>query len=389
MDPSAMDIDSSPPRPPGLLNSSPAVEFNRGSAPLQPSGRKPIKPVKPKTRSQILSYHPRIPPPRNPSDSALSTSKGRDQDKGDSSYSSDTKPSSRQSAKSQLPAPISSSASTEQILLIESQSIPNSLAMTSIRAAPSDQKHDRSHSSSSPVPDGTFRFKRCPPEIRNKIYALLVVSPGPLVVSSPRTGRQKREGAREPTMACAIMRVDKQISRESRAVFFAHNTFALGTGRYGAIYAANVHGLQVFTELMPRWSLRAITQLALHIYLPAGWLGEDLGGANRDFIELKHQEALETLGRVLDAEFPGVTTLTVEFVTDGPPNAKWGLPSRKWNERVQIAVDREQKLGALWNLVKKPGLQRVVLIQRGSQIVLTQFAKMVGAVHGLELFFEP
>ncbi|CAL3970471.1 unnamed protein product [Diplocarpon coronariae] len=389
MNPSAMDIDGSPPCPSGLLpDNSSAIEVGERSAPLEKSARRAPKP---KTLSQTLCYQPRIPRPVNHADYAVSVSMTSSE--GDSGTSFDTKPDRQQQQKQQshaesgLTAPISVSISSSSHSYSSIDKVPLTESVTSITATAS-HKHYRSRSSFTPVPEGTFRFKKCPAEVRNQIYALLVVSHSPLVTTSPPNRRQKREGAREPTMECAIMCVDKQISAEARTVFFTHNTFAFGTGRYGAIYEANVHGLQVFTELMPRQSLRAIKRVELHIYLPAGWLQETIGGANRDFVEQKHQAELEILGGVLGAEFEGVESLTVEFVTEGPKNAKWGLTPRGWNKSVRIAVDMDRKLCALRDLLQLARLKRVILVQRGSQLVLNEFARMVREVNGLDLYTD-
>ncbi|KAI9051856.1 hypothetical protein LZ554_004116 [Drepanopeziza brunnea f. sp. 'monogermtubi'] len=76
-----------------------------------------------------------------------------------------------------------------------------------------------------------FRFKDLDENVRDIVYSLFVISEYPLFATSPRSPSTKPSRFPHPrTTELAIMRVDRQLNAEARAVFFAGNTFAFGCG---------------------------------------------------------------------------------------------------------------------------------------------------------------
>jgi hypothetical protein len=70
-------------------------------------------------------------------------------------------------------------------------------------------------------------FFALPPEIRNEIYSLLVISPHPIKVRSPRWQHEIKKTAK-PSNFCQLLCVNKQMNAEASMMFYAVNTFTVG-----------------------------------------------------------------------------------------------------------------------------------------------------------------
>ncbi|KAJ5041602.1 uncharacterized protein L3040_005182 [Drepanopeziza brunnea f. sp. 'multigermtubi'] len=195
-----------------------------------------------------------------------------------------------------------------------------------------------------------FRFKDLDENVREIVYSLFVISEYPLFATSPRSPSTKPSRFPHPhTTELAIMRVDRQLNVEARAVFFAGNTFAFGCGAYGSPTEANLHGLELFVALVPAVDVGRIRKIDLHLYLPEGWLkivGRE-GGAGRECVERGVQETLLALGRLLEGSLVGVEEVTIELV-----GVSWGLGATTERGAPRaVQVQRQEKLDALLALV--------------------------------------
>lgn len=109
------------------------------------------------------------------------------------------------------------------------------------------------------------------PEIRNEIYDLLVVREEPILIASPRKIKRKcfwrklKTQTQRHTNFASLLRVGKQISREAKTVFYARNTFIIGSGRYGSTRQANIHGFRNFIVRVPKHCLALIRRVELDL----------------------------------------------------------------------------------------------------------------------------
>ncbi|KAH9210248.1 hypothetical protein DL95DRAFT_448935 [Leptodontidium sp. 2 PMI_412] len=222
------------------------------------------------------------------------------------------------------------------------------------------------------IREGPFHFKGLPLSVRNEIYKLLVViHPAAYATTSPRTRRQLRLEPHIPSGDTAIFFANKQISEESRAVFYAFNFFTIGNGRYGVTDQANLHGLEEFAKIVPRRFRRMIRNVEMQIVLPMGWLNEKRSGLDRDREERHVQTKLLGLGKLLRRKFRGVEHVRVEFRTDG---SLWGS-LQAWTERLpfEIEVSKEEKLNTLRGLIQLPGLHTVRVGNMGPMSINSAF----------------
>ncbi|KAH7327401.1 hypothetical protein BKA65DRAFT_510528 [Rhexocercosporidium sp. MPI-PUGE-AT-0058] len=226
------------------------------------------------------------------------------------------------------------------------------------------------HSINSPP----FRIKSLPIIVRNEIYKYLVlIRPSSYALTSPRTRRQRRLHPNIPSGDTAIFLVDKQISLESRAVFYKHNTFVIGNGRHGATDKANLHGLEEFAKMVPKAFRRMIRNVEMEIVVPIGWLGEKRSGLDRDYEEAHLQRKLLGLGKILRKRFKGIENLKVEFRS----NCLWGSTEAYENGReVEIAISKEEKLDALRGLIELPALHNVRVGSMGPMGLKSEFLTM-------------
>jgi hypothetical protein len=115
-----------------------------------------------------------------------------------------------------------------------------------------------------------------PPEIRNKIYDLLLIHDEPIPIACPRKKkknhwwrRKKKQGQEHHTYFASVLRVNKQISLEAKTIFYARNTFIVSTGIGRSETQANHHGFAEFGKRVPKHCLALITRIELDMWIMA------------------------------------------------------------------------------------------------------------------------
>jgi hypothetical protein len=160
---------------------------------------------------------------------------------------------------------------------------------------------------------------RCPPEVRNIIYSLLIQHPTSIKIRSPRKKRGLRRNS--TTFKYSILHVNKQIRYEASSMFYGTNTFIIGNGPWGSTEDTNLHGLKAFISRVPHISQIKKVQLDIHsrraFTIPAWYRHtvppppQVLGGTN-DAV------ALHSINRALLQHFTALERVEYQVHPTGP-----------------------------------------------------------------------
>lgn len=104
-----------------------------------------------------------------------------------------------------------------------------------------------------------------PPEIRNIIYDLLLVSDMSFWIVSARKKHMVKNQEKH-TYFASLLLVNKQINAEAKAIFFSHNKFVIGNGKWGSTTEVNLHGLKQFTCRVPKDCIALIRRVDIDIF---------------------------------------------------------------------------------------------------------------------------
>jgi hypothetical protein len=157
-------------------------------------------------------------------------------------------------------------------------------------------------------------FFNLPPEIHNEIYFLLVISPQPIKICSPRSKVQIRRKV-NPSNFCQLLCVNKQMNAESAMMFYAVNTFTIGNGPFGSKSITNLHGLRAFIKRVPANHLSGIRTVGIEIH--KRWFGGRKGfGTQLD------AENLHSITRALKKHFKRLEVVKFSYTTLD----YWGSP---------------------------------------------------------------
>lgn len=112
------------------------------------------------------------------------------------------------------------------------------------------------------------RFCDLPPEIRNKIYSLLLVTEDPIAIDFDIwSGSRPQDSIRAfkyphggplPPREVALLRVNQSMLLETAPILYGYNTFSLNQG---SLYTWDI--LRTFVHCLPQLSLKSIRHLDL------------------------------------------------------------------------------------------------------------------------------
>jgi hypothetical protein len=199
------------------------------------------------------------------------------------------------------------------------------------------------------------KFTAIPPEIRNKIYKLVLIKNKPIIITSPRKKYQLKQ--KYPNSASLLM-VNKQIYAEAKFLFYSLNEFVIGNEHWGSTIFANLHGLQAFISRVPKDCLEHIRKvhfegclyLKEYSYLTRRSNAKQLLTMSRTM--LKYFKGVESLEIELfagdghqelfpssfDAEYLGGISKAIEMLFS-LPNLKESKARQKGNVKVQSLVE--------------------------------------------------
>ncbi|KAG4433282.1 hypothetical protein IFR05_011227 [Cadophora sp. M221] len=154
-------------------------------------------------------------------------------------------------------------------------------------------------------------FRKCPAEIRNMIYKLLLVSNRTLQIISLLGARRRGSGKN----FAAIMLTDKATYQEARGWYYTLNTFAIGNNYWGSRYLANLHGFQQFMKVAPKPFLGMIRHIEINVCADK-YLRND--GAEYFFNHAEREgEMLMSICRILVQHFRGLRTIVIKATSLG------------------------------------------------------------------------
>lgn len=156
-------------------------------------------------------------------------------------------------------------------------------------------------------------FLSLPPEIRNEIYSLLVVSPKPIRICSPRSKHQIKKTI-NPSNFCQLLCVNKQINAESAMMFYAVNTFTIGNGPFGSKSITNLHAFQAFIKRVPANHLGGIRRVDIELFTRR-WT-RSLNAFC--FGTLTDAKDLHSIARTLTKHFKSLEVVNFSYEVDGP-----------------------------------------------------------------------
>ncbi|KUJ09577.1 uncharacterized protein LY89DRAFT_761186 [Mollisia scopiformis] len=145
-----------------------------------------------------------------------------------------------------------------------------------------------------------FRFLDLFSEIRNKVYSLALDHEHPVSIKSPRNHRKKTT-APATAFAC-LLRVNKQVNKEAKGVFYAENTFVVGNGWWGSKTQEN-H--QAFISRVPKECISLIRHV--HIIMFAG----EPDNFGRCLAKERDTKELKGLGTSLVKHFSGIEMISL------------------------------------------------------------------------------
>jgi len=158
-----------------------------------------------------------------------------------------------------------------------------------------------------PTPlQSTFRFLDLPPELRNKVYALVLSSPGPIVpsqrppISSYVDGKPSEDPNLAPHSTLALLQANKQINDEAVGIYYRSNAF---------VFFYPIHSMQ-FLETIGLKRRSFITNITL-------WYKQAYKQGNMSFfdfavLQLRNLAGLEKLEIILDEDTARHSFLGVE-----------------------------------------------------------------------------
>ena len=161
-------------------------------------------------------------------------------------------------------------------------------------------------------PSPTVEFELLPPEIRNQIYALLLISAKPIQIRSPRKRRIGRKigSSNFGRLLC----VNKRIYEEASTIFYSMNTFVVGNGSWGSTTFTNVHALKAFIKSVPASHISRITKviMEIHMRISTAWPEPYIFGTRNE------ASSLHSISRALVRHFTGLEFLCYQFDGSGP-----------------------------------------------------------------------
>lgn len=121
-------------------------------------------------------------------------------------------------------------------------------------------------------------FWSLPPEIRNMIYALVVIDDKPLRIFSPRRKYVVNKELTNKNFG-RLLCVNKQFNAEASAVFYAQNIWVVGNGGWGLTTQTNEHALKKFTSRASAENKACIKKIIMEIHCrPHPWVSPHLSG---------------------------------------------------------------------------------------------------------------
>ncbi|KAL5327914.1 hypothetical protein ACEPPN_005620 [Leptodophora sp. 'Broadleaf-Isolate-01'] len=168
-------------------------------------------------------------------------------------------------------------------------------------------------------------FTKCPAEIRNMIYKLLLVSDHTIQITSPLGARRRGSGKN----FAAIMLTNKATHQEAQGWYYTLNTFAVGNNYWGSRYLANLHGLQQFMRIAPKPYLAMIRHIEMNVC--AEKYPTTDGTEYYFFHTAREGEILMSICRTLLQHFRGLRTIVIKATRLGdrplPSIVQTGLPT--------------------------------------------------------------
>jgi hypothetical protein len=159
---------------------------------------------------------------------------------------------------------------------------------------------------------------KCPPEVRNMIYSLLIKNPNPIKIRSPRKKHIKRDST--AINFGHLLLINKQIRTEASSLYYSANTFVIGNGRWGSTTHTNIHALKAFTSRVPARNLSQITKLHVEVHLRSLWVGYSYRGPPWVLGDVNDASALQTISRALVRHFKRLEELQYHLI---PTSGQW------------------------------------------------------------------
>ena len=190
-----------------------------------------------------------------------------------------------------------------------------------------------------------------PPEIRAQIYSLILLSPSPIAITSPRKGHPCSVIQRPAATFSSLSRVSQPIRAEISPIFWQGNTFLLSNGEFASPHFANIHALKAFvSKNRNRDALSMIRTVIFELRF-----GEALSCLESEISEMK------AVARLLAKHFVGLESVRLEIKWE-----EW-LHRSEYTTRDRV-VDEEESKAELAKIVRlvlqHKGLKEVRWLER-------------------------
>ena len=178
------------------------------------------------------------------------------------------------------------------------------------------------------------------------IYELLLVYLGAIWIRSPRKKHQRKKSF------ASILKVNKQINSEAKAIFWGNNKIVLGNGMWGDTTDPNLHALQHFIARVPKDCIRLIRFVEVEIHCELFWTGT-YHYTNDGPIQIQ---------RALSKYFSGIEVLAISAIQPKLPRPWRMLEYSRHNlSRVSIHCARCQSpRKALGLMASLPSLETII-----------------------------
>ncbi|KAH7400211.1 hypothetical protein BKA64DRAFT_642365 [Cadophora sp. MPI-SDFR-AT-0126] len=168
-------------------------------------------------------------------------------------------------------------------------------------------------------------FRNLPPEMRNMIYRMVLISKRSIQISSP-LGKRRRGVA---SNFASLLLTNKATYEEGRSIFYLCNTFAVGNNTWGRRYLSNLHGLRAFMRVANRAYLAHINHTEINVCADK-YPYSSIAMQHAQFYDFESDKGkeLRSICLLLLQHFRGLKTITIKACQMNMRPRRSNIPSQ-------------------------------------------------------------